>query len=142
MRYSRRLLFLGMLLTLVIGVPGHVHGLQAATQALTQDPHHSDQEFASEAATPEQHQRMTSQSMMRMMSEMKTADAKLNALVQAMNAAKGAAKTDAIAAVVTALIEERRAMHGSMMKMMNMMNMMGTMNESPSGSAEHDHSKP
>ena len=137
MRYSQRLLFLGMLLTLVVGVPGHVHGLQASARALTQDPHHPDHEFALEAATPEQHQRMTSQNMMRMMSEMKTADAKLDALVQAMNAAKGAEKTDAIAAVVTALVEERRSMHSSMTTMMNMMGA-----TSGSGSTEHDHSKP
>jgi hypothetical protein len=128
-----------MLLTLVVGVPGHVHGLQASAQALTQDPHHPDQGFAPEAATPEQHQRMASQNMMRMMSEMKTADAKLDALVQAMNAAKGAEKTDAIAAVVTALIEGHRSMHGSMATMMDMM---GATNTSASGRTEHDHSKP
>ena len=36
---------------------------------------------------------MMSQNMTKMMSEMKAADAKLDALVQAMNAAKGAEKT-------------------------------------------------
>jgi len=136
MRYSQRLLFLGMLLTLVVAVPGHLHGR-------TQDSHHPDQGFASDAAaTPEQHQRMMSQNMMRMMSEMKRADAKLDALAQAMNAAKGAEKTDAIAAVVTALIEERQSMHTSMATMMKMMDMTKMKTTGASDSAEHDHSKP
>jgi hypothetical protein len=135
MRYFQRLMFASMLLALFVGLPGHVNGLQVSVQA--QDPHHPDQGFAPDAAaTPEQHQRMMSQHMMRMMSEMKTADTKLDALVQTMNAAKGAEKTDAIAAVVTALIGERRSMHSSMTTMMNMMS-------SGSGSkAERDHSKP
>ena len=51
----------------------------------------------------------------------------LEALVQAMNAAQGAEKTDAIAAVVTALVEQRRSMHSSMAGMMNMMGMMNQM---------------
>ena len=128
MRYSLRLLSVAILLTLFVGVPAHVHGLQAAAQAQAQpqDPHHPDQGTADApgAATPEQRQGMMNQNMTKMMGEMKAADAKLDALVQAMNAAKGAEKTEAIAAVVTALVQERRSMHGSMATMMNMMNMM------------------
>ena len=128
MRYSQRLLYMAMLLTLFIAVPGHVRSLRAApAPARVQDPHHSDQGFAPEAATPDEHQRAMSQNMMRMMNEMKTADAKMDELVQAMNAAKGPEKTDAIAAVVTALVEQHRSMHSSMatMMMMGMMNKMG-----------------
>ena len=134
MGHFQRLMFASMLLALLVGLPGHVNGLQVSVRA--QDPHHPDQGFAPDAATPEQHQRMMSQHMTRMMSEMKTADAKLDALVQAMNAAKGAEKADAIAAVVTALVGERRSMHSSMTTMMNMMS------SGSGGTTEHDHSKP
>ena len=132
MRYSLRLLSVAMLLTLFVGVPAHVHGLQAAAQAQPQDPHHPDQGTAAApgAATPEQRQGMMNQNMTKMMGEMKAADAKLDALVQAMNAAKGAEKTEAIAAVVMALVQERRSM-ATMMNMMNMMNMMS----GPAGAA-------
>jgi len=140
MGYFQRLMFASMLLALLVGLPGHVNGLQVSVRA--QDPHHPDQGFASDAVTPEAHERMMSQHMMRMMSEMQTADAKLDALVQAMNAAKGAEKTDAIAAVVTALIEGHRSMHASMATMMKMMDMTGATRTNPSGSTEHDHSKP
>jgi len=36
----------------IVGVPGHVHGLQVSVQARAQDPHHPDQGFAPDAATP------------------------------------------------------------------------------------------
>ena len=69
--------------------------------------------------------------MMHMMANMQAADAKLNALVETMNAAKGAEKTEAIAALLTAIVKEHGAMRGSMMNMMNMMSgmpgMMGGM---------------
>lgn len=64
-----------------------------------------------------------------MMGRMMAADAKLDELVKQMNDAKGQAKTDAIAAVVTALVEQHRAMRGMMADGMPMMkgnpNMMG-----------------
>jgi hypothetical protein len=124
MRHSQRLLYVAMSLTLFVGVPAHVQGLRAPVQPQAQDPHHSGQEFAPDAATPAQREGMMNQNTMKMMSEMKAADAKLDSLVQAMNAAEGAKKTDAIAAVVTALVDERRSMHSSMAAMMNMMGMM------------------
>ncbi len=69
--------------------------------------------------------------MMDMMANMQAADAKLNALVETMNTAKGAEKTEAIAALLTAIVKEHGAMRGSMMNMMNMMSgmpgMMGGM---------------
>ena len=121
MRNSLGLLSAAVLVTVFVGVPAHVHGQQPAAQAQAQDPHHPDQGTAGTpvAATPEQRQ-----GMMQMMGEMKAADAKLDALVQAMNAAKGAEKTDATAALLTALVEQHRAMHSSMAMMMNMMSMM------------------
>jgi hypothetical protein len=58
------------------------------------------------------------QEMMRMheqmMAEMKTADARLDALVLDMNAAAGDAKVNAIASVVTELVRQHKGMHGRM----------------------------
>ena len=111
-----------VLVAVLVGVPAHVHGQQPAAQAQTQAPHHPEQGAAAapDAAPPEQRHAM----MMTMMSEMKAADAKLDALVQTMNAATGTAKTDAIAALLTAIVEQQRAMHSSMGPMMHMMHMM------------------
>jgi hypothetical protein len=129
MKYSRRFLRVAVLLALVFGL--------AAARAEAQDPHHPDQGTAAApyaATTPEQRRGMMNQNMMKMMGEMKAADAKLDALVQAMNAAKGEEKANAIAAVVAALVEERRSMHSSMAAMMNTMNMMNQM-RAPAGAA-------
>lgn len=53
----------------------------------------------------------------KMMANRKAADQKLDTLVATMNAASGAAKADATAAVVNELISQRKTMHESMMKM-------------------------
>jgi hypothetical protein len=52
-----------------------------------------------------------------MMAEMKAADSKLDALVKDMNAAKGEAKVDALAAVVTELVRQHKSMHDRMGQM-------------------------
>lgn len=52
-----------------------------------------------------------------MMTEMKAADARLDDLVSKMTAASGQAKIDAIAAVVTEIVAQRKAMRDGMMKM-------------------------
>ena len=62
---------------------------------------------------------------MDMMSRMQRSTARLDELVKMMNAATGAAKTDAMAQLLTALIEDRRNMCEPMMA--NMMSMMGKM---------------
>lgn len=63
---------------------------------------------------------------MPMMARMKATTEKLDALVQKMNTAQGQAKTDAIAELLTALVEERRTTCAPMMAgMMSMMSMMG-----------------
>jgi len=131
MRNSLKLLGAAVAVTVVAGLLAPVHGLQTLAQAQAQDPHHREQGTAPapDAATAEPRQGMMNQNMTRMMGEMKASDAKLDALVQAMNAATGAEKTNAIATVVTALVEERRSMRSSMaamMKMMGMMNQMST----------------
>lgn len=127
MRNLPKLLGAVVLVTVFVGVSARVHGQQPTSQA--QDPHHPEQGTAATpgAAMPEQRQGMMNQNMMgmmNMMNEMKAADTKLDALVQTMKAAKGAEKTDAMAALLTALVEQHRAMHGSMGMMMNMMGMM------------------
>lgn len=52
-----------------------------------------------------------------MMDDMKAADAKLDQLVQQMNAASGEAKVTAIATVVTELVRQQRSMHEHMGQM-------------------------
>ena len=66
--------------------------------------------------------------MMTMMATMHANDQKLDDLVKKMNAAKGSAKVDAIAVLLTTLVQDRRTMHESMMSNMSMMmNMTGSM---------------
>ena len=52
-----------------------------------------------------------------MMAEMKASDAKLDALVKQMNAATGDAKVNAVAAVVSELVRQHKAMHEHMGQM-------------------------
>ena len=60
-----------------------------------------------------------------MMAEMTAGDAKLDALVQAMTSATGAAKVDATAAVVSELVRQQKAMHTHMGQMHQQMMMGG-----------------
>jgi acid phosphatase family membrane protein YuiD len=64
-----------------------------------------------------------------MKQKMEAADARLATLVEQMNATKGTAKTDRMAAVINELVDQRRAMHEGMMTMQPMMmrHMMGHM---------------
>src|SRR5512138_1782604 len=78
-------------------IPAHLHGQQPDAQQHEQ--HHPP-------ATTEQATQQAN--MMSMMARMKANDARLEDLVQKMNAATGAAKTDAMAQLVTALVEDRR----------------------------------
>jgi hypothetical protein len=52
-----------------------------------------------------------------MMAEMKSADARLDALLKEMNAASGDAKVTAMAAVVNELVSQHKSMHGRMGEM-------------------------
>lgn len=68
----------------------------------------------------------------KMMAETKAADARLDGLVTAMNAASGQAKADAAAAAVTELVAQRKAMRDGMAGMHR--KMMGhTMEHMPGG---------
>jgi uncharacterized protein HemX len=81
------------------------------------------------ASTAAQPQQLNMQDMMKlheqMMAEMKAADAKLEALVNDMNAATGDARVPAMAAVVTELVQQQKAMHGRMGQMHQQMMMGG-----------------
>ena len=72
---------------------------------------------AAQDAQHEQHQQAaqgTGRGGNMMMGNMMVSDAKFDELVAKMNDAKGPAKTDAIAEVVNALVQQHRAMRGMM----------------------------
>ena len=51
------------------------------------------------------------------MADMKAADATLDALVTKMNSAEGGAKVDAIAALLTTMVQQHKTMREGMMQM-------------------------
>ena len=59
----------------------------------------------------------------KMIADMKAMDAKLDAIVTKMNTAKGDAKVDAIAEVLTAMVQQHRTMRDGMMQMQGQMMM-------------------
>ena len=64
--------------------------------------------------------------MAKMMAAMKANERKLDELVKKMNTAQGTAKVDAIAELLTTLVQDHRTMHEAMMSNMStMMSMMG-----------------
>jgi hypothetical protein len=137
MRYSRGLLGLAGLLAAFVVVPINAHGRQPGAQAQAQHDHEHQAAGETKAggAATTQRPDMMNPEMMRMMSDMKARDAKIEALVQKMNAGRGAAKTEAMAELLTALVEDRQAMHSSMMAMGMMPMMNHTSGHEP---AEHD----
>jgi hypothetical protein len=62
-------------------------------------------------------------------------NAKLDELVKKMNSAKGAAKVDAMAELLTILVNDHRTMGGRMASMTSMLNMMSMMNMHKMGTA-------
>jgi ABC-type glycerol-3-phosphate transport system substrate-binding protein len=78
-----------------------------------------------QAAAPQQPMPGMMKMHEQMTAEMKSADATLEALVKDMNAATGDAKINAVAAVVTELVQQHRAMHGRMEEMHQHMMGMG-----------------
>ena len=115
------------LFALAIALPAHTYGQQPAADAKAHEEHHPATETAQATPTPQPASpRPDMAGMAGMMSRMKANDAKLEELVKKMNTASGAAKTDAIAAVLTTLVEDRKNNCEPMMaNMMSMMNMMG-----------------
>ena len=120
---SRAILAAVGLCASLAAAPAPVSAQEAAHQ---HDQHEAQKPDASGPAT-----QMPSHDMAGMMA----ADAKIDALVKTMNEASGAAKTDAIAELVTTLIEHHKAMCGPMMAdMMSKMKM--------GGHEEHGAAKP
>ena len=83
-------------------------------------------EDTAKTETTEQNQEQSSETtgmkgmdMGQMMSNSKDQDAELDKLVAEMNSASADKKLDAIAAVLTKLVEQRKAMHEQMQKMMS-----------------------
>ena len=82
-----------------------------------------------------------------MMSNWKEQDAELDKLVAEMNSAPADKKLDAVAAVLTTLVEQRKAMHEHMQKMMSanekegmgMCRMMMGMDKGGDHNGEHSH---
>jgi hypothetical protein len=102
--------------------PAPVHGQQQPPSDTQHEQHHPGTTAEQPSATTSQPQA----NMTAMMSRMKANDAKLSELVTKMNAATGSAKTDAMAQLLTALVEDRRnACEPMMTNMMSMMQMMG-----------------
>jgi formate dehydrogenase maturation protein FdhE len=117
-------LTLTVLAAVFILLPAPLRAQQTAT-AQEHQQHHpaTSAEQAAPAVSPPAE---TQPAAMAMMARMKATTERLDALVTRMNAAQGQAKTDAIAELLTALVEERRDMCGPMMAgMMSMMNMKG-----------------
>ena len=112
------------LLVLSLSVPARLHAQQADSQQHEQ--HHP----GVTPATPSQAVQPPAQPQGQsgMMARMKASGAQLDMLVKQMNAATGTAKIDAIAALLTALVDDRReheSMMGGMMEKMSKMHAPG-----------------
>ena len=98
-----------------------IAGLAVASQGYSQTPApapaapHQDHAPAATGAPAQGHDMMAMHK--KMMAEMSSADASLDALVTRMNAATGTARVDALAEVVTALVQQHKAMHAHMAQM-------------------------
>ena len=92
--------------------------LMAATLPLTAI---SAEDTAQPQATDEKQEQNSNSVGMRgkMMSNWKDQDAEIDKLIAEMNSAPADKKLDAVAAVVTKLVEQRKAMHEHMQKMMS-----------------------
>jgi hypothetical protein len=99
-------------LSLLIAAPVHLHGQQTA-ESVDHSAHHP-------AAPATQAEPPATGAMGSMASA-----ARLDELVKKMNAAKGEAKTAAIAELLTVLVQDRQACAPMMANMMKMMDMMG-----------------
>jgi phage-related minor tail protein len=93
------------------------------------------QKNESKAGMPEGNMQMMAMHN-QMMAEMKAMDANLDLKVAAMNAAKGGAKVDAMAAVINEMVSQHKQMMAKMMGMHEPM-MKGMDGKSPDAHKEH-----
>jgi hypothetical protein len=109
------------LVAVFISKPAHLRGQQAPEAQQHEQHHPATAEPTAQASACQQ------PDMAKMMAAMKATDQKLDELVKRMNADWGTAKVDVAAELLTALVQDRRAMHESMMSHMSMMmNMTGS----------------
>lgn len=107
------------LLALIAWLPGTrlLYAEGGAVPAAAQEHDHGQQGGDGQAAAPTaggtQHAAMGAHWVMMMQSRL-AADAELTRLLQTMNAATGADKTTAMAALLTRLVQDRVATHGMM----------------------------
>ncbi len=94
----------------------------AQVPATTQHEH-----GASQAPAPNQSQQQLMQMHQKMMADMAAMDQKLDGLVTQMNAAQGQAKVDAMAAVISEMINQQKQMREHMASMMGQGGMIGGM---------------
>lgn len=120
---SKGAVVMGLLLSAALmSVPAH--GWQVSAEDHAKDhPGEEAAPGAPKAATPAPPPQATPAPPATGMAGMNMAasNAKLDELVKKMNAAKGPAKVDAIAEVLTALVQQHQTMHGNMANMMSMM---------------------
>lgn len=107
--------------TVMTAVAGCAALMMSAVPGIAAQAPHTAQHAATAKAKPAAGMDAKCQAMMaerdKMMTEMKAADQRLDGLVAKMNAAAGAEKTDATAAVVNEMVTQRRAMQSGMMTM-------------------------
>lgn len=103
----------------IAGGRANVQLFAASQQTQSPSPQTGQSSQATMAEMMKRHQQM--------MADMKAADAKLDELVNAMNAATGDAKVSAMAQVVSELVRQQKTMneHMGMMDQQMMMRMMG-----------------
>ena len=109
----RRLTF-GASIVLLLSLMSPTRSFDLATDVAAQVP-------SAQASQPHAQSPSNMQDMMKMheqmMADMKAADSRLDALVKEMNAAGGEARVNAVAAVVTELVRQQKAMHEHMGQM-------------------------
>jgi hypothetical protein len=107
----------------LISVPAHGWQVSAEDHA----KHHPGGDAAPKAAAAAPAPQATPAPQAKGMAgmNMMASNAKLDELVKKMNAAQGQAKVDAIAALLSALVQEHQSMHGNMANMMSMMHNAG-----------------
>ncbi len=97
----------------IVVAPGTLREAFVAAAAQEHQHDHEADIKAPNAAAMQMHQRM--------MADMKTADAELDALVKKMNAGTGDAKVRAMADLLSRLVQDRKMMRDHMRSMENMM---------------------
>jgi ABC-type glycerol-3-phosphate transport system substrate-binding protein len=117
-------LAVGAMVMLIVAYTFSARSLSLTTEAAAQTP--SAQSSQSREQAPSNMPDMMKMHE-QMMAEMKAADGRLDALVKDMNAASGDAKINAVAAAVTELVRQQKAMHDRMGQMHQQMMMGGMM---------------